>query len=149
MESLPDIIISKINQLEDTNGANLGQILSTFLQQQGLNGEHFYKPPTDLIEDDKNIIIYIDIPGINPNSIDVNFYNNKIEVSGERIRPYNDFIKKEIIYGEFKRQITIPINVTNRSSVTVSASNGVLKININKTIEEKNRFSVRIGEINT
>jgi len=149
METLPEIIMNNINTLEDGNGSNLGQIFSSFLQQQGVGMENLYKPPTDLVEDGDNFIIYMDIPGINPDSVEVDFYNNKVEVAGERSRPYNDFLKKEIIYGTFKRLITMPISVTRRDSVVVSASNGVLKITINRANEEMNRFSVRINENNT
>lgn len=149
MESLSDIIMNNISRLEDTNEVNLGQIFNNFLQQQGVNRENFYKPPTDVIDDGRNIIIYIDIPGINPSNLKIDFFNNKIEVAGERVRPYTDFIRKEIIYGDFNRKITIPISVTNKDSVSVSANNGVLKININKTIEEKNKFSIKINDDNT
>lgn len=148
MESIPELIMNNIVNLEDRNGANLGQFFGSFLQQ-GVDMEHLYKPPTDIVDDGENFIIYIDIPGINPNSIDVDFYNNKIEVAGERVKPYNEFLKKEIIYGSFKRRLTIPISVTSRNSVSVSALNGVLKISINKTNEERNRFSVRVSENST
>jgi len=149
MESIPELIMNNIVNLEDRNGANLGQFFGSFLQQQGVGMEHLYKPPTDIVDDGENFIIYIDIPGINPNNIDVDFYNNKIEIAGERVKPYNDFLKKEIIYGSFKRRLTIPISVTSRDSVSVSALNGVLKITINKTNEERNRFSVRVSENTT
>jgi len=142
---LSELLINNINSLENGAGANFGQIFSSFLQQ-GVGSEYNYTPPIDLIDDGDNIIIYVDIPGINPNTVAIDFYNNKIEICGERTKPYNEFIKKEIIYGTFKRKITIPISVTNRDSVTVSASYGVLKININKTKEEKNKFSVTISE---
>jgi len=146
MESLPEVIFNNIRSLEDGTGTDFTRVLSSLLQQQGVGMDSLYKPPTDMVDDGENFIIYIDIPGINPDNIGVDFYNNKVEVSGDRIKPYEDFIKKEIIYGSFKRLITIPISVTNRDSVSVSASNGVLKIIINKLNEERNRFSVRIND---
>lgn len=144
MENFSEFLVQNLNSLQENNGENFRQILGSFLQQTTTD-TRFFKAPMDIIEDNENYIIYIDIPGVDPNSIQIDFFNNKIEINGERIKPYSDHIKKEIIYGQFKRNIQLPIAVTHKETVSVSASNGVLKININKIVEEKNKFTVRIN----
>ena len=139
MSSLPEIIMAGLNSIDSTN------IFSQILHQQGLNPEFFWKPPVDIINDETNIIVYVDIPGIATEDLQIDFLNNKVEISGERIKPYNTHISKEIIYGSFNRKIILPISVTNSNSVNVTAKDGVLKIVINKEIEERNRFSVSIN----
>jgi HSP20 family molecular chaperone IbpA len=139
MSTLPEIIINTLNSIDGSN------IFSQILHQQGLNPELFWKPPVDIINEESNIIVYVDIPGISTDDLYIDFLNNKIEISGERIKPYNKHINKEIVYGNFNRKIILPINVTNSNSVNVTAKNGVLKIVINKELEEKNKFSVSVN----
>ena len=136
--------MSTINTMEETpSTAGVSQIFNSFLQQR--NAGHL-NPPVDIINDTTTLKIFMDIPGINPDSLDVDFYNNKIEISGERERPWTTTIptRKEITYGDFTKKIIIPISVTNKASVVLVAKNGVLIITIDKTIEERNRFSIKV-----
>lgn len=146
MSTLQEIVINGIGAMEDTPNANLSNIFTNFLRQQGLNPEQLWKPLVDMVDNDDHIIMYIDIPGVIPDTLDVDFYNNKLKISGSREKPYNvEPLKKEIMYGNFTKEITLPISVTNKESVSVSAINGVLSIAIDKSNEERNRFSLRVS----
>jgi HSP20 family protein len=134
-------LIEGINNIENGTETNF---FSTILNQ---DRNYIYKPPIDLVETDTHIKINMDIPGVKKNTIDVNFFNNKIEVTGEREKPYSEESSKcEIFYGKFNRKITLPISVTNKNSVKINCNNGVLEIEINKSYEEKNKFTLRLNE---
>lgn len=134
--------------MEGNQTSNITGALSEFLQGQGLNINEIWQPAADIIENENNIVVYINIPGVKNESIDVDFFNNRVIVKGERKRPFSVnavIVKNEIIYGTFERQVILPISVTARENVKINVKNGVLVIIIDKTREERNRFSVRVS----
>jgi len=140
----------------------LGEIVQQFIQDS-LNSSSSstdrnsstgdWKPSLDLLDNDNEISIYLMIPGVKNSSIDIDILNNRMMISGERETPYSESdyqIKRtEINYGRFQRVITLPISVTNQSSVSTQLKDGVLKVKIDKRIEQQNRFSVRVVPENT
>jgi len=151
--SLPELVSHGISLMEGRNPGNIAGTLSNFLNSQGVIINNIW-PAIDITENSTTINVYVDIPGVKPDSIDVVFFNNRIDVKGERKRPFSDdttLRKHEIVYGRFECKVILPISVTNRESVSITAKNGVLLISINKVTEERNRFSVRINshDVNT
>ncbi len=136
-----DVTQLLLQGIENMNsGENLSGMLSSF--NQGV----VYSPRYDLIEDDTNIIIYMELPGVNKENVEIDFFNNKLEVICSRNKSYEITPKKsEIFYGDFQRKISLPIVVCNRESVKTSLKNGILTITINKTLEERNRFRMNVG----
>jgi HSP20 family molecular chaperone IbpA len=133
------------------NNSNLGDFTGIFtdiLQSNGVAMNDFISIPFDIIEEDNKIKIFGYIPGVNLSTLSVDFYNNVLEVKGERIKPYSRSslkYREEIIYGPFNKNIELPICITSPSSVLVSKTeNGVLEIVIDKRNEERNRFSVNV-----
>jgi HSP20 family protein len=125
----------------------MANLIDMLQRQGGVNMHDYWAPPVDITENTRCLTVYIDIPGVDSDSISVDFFNNVVQIKGNRQRPFSDdttVCKNEIIYGYFERKIMLPISVTSRSSVTIKAENGMLIITIDKTIEERNRFSVRI-----
>jgi len=147
MSSFQQLISNSIALLEGQQSSNVSGALSEFLQSQGLNMNEIWQPSADIVEDINNVTVYMNISGVNNDSIDVDFFNERVVVRGERKRPFSDemtVIKNEIIYGKFERHISLPISVTNRDSVKISSNNGVLVIFIDKRREARNRFSLRV-----
>jgi len=145
--SLSQLVAHGISILErnDPNSMNITETLTDYLQTQILT------PGIDMIDNAREIKIYVNMPGINSDDIDVNFFNNIINIKGERRRPYLEpecvIHKKEIVYGLFERSITLPISVTRSDSVNIQFENGELLICIDKTRESKNRFSIRVNNL--
>jgi HSP20 family protein len=107
---------------------------------------HQGKFPVDIVNEENVIYIYAEIPGVTKESIDVDFYNNKLTISADKNRNYENPEMSEIKFGRCERTLTLPICVTRKDAVAVSYNNGILKIKINKLVEEENKFSVKIGE---
>jgi HSP20 family molecular chaperone IbpA len=147
MSSFQQLISNSIALLEGQQNSNVSGALSEFLQSQGLNMNEIWQPSVDIVENNNNVTLYMNISGVNNDSIDVDFFNERVVVTGERKRPFSDemtVVKNEIIYGKFERHVNLPISVTNRDSVKISSNNGVLVIVIDKTREGRNRFSLRV-----
>ena len=150
--SLQQLVSNGIALMEGNQSSNVTGVLSEFLQSQGVNLNEFWQPSVDIVQSATTIIVYINIPGVKNDSIDVDFFNNRIIVTGERKKLFSErmtVVKSEIIYGRFERQITIPISVTNQENVKISSRNGVLLITIDKAAEERNRFSLRLPQAPT
>jgi len=150
--NLSNIISRSISTFDGNNTNGITGLLTDFLQTQGINMNELWSPELDIIETESVIIIYVNIPGVKPSSIDVDFFNNRINITGERCYPFMNNINihhNEISYGCFERKVAIPISVTSRDSVNINFENGVLIIKIDKALEERNRFSMRIPDDDT
>ena len=118
------------------NAVNWGELL-----RYGLSSENqLWNPAIDLMESVNNILLNIYIPGVSKDSINISFMANYIVISGRHEAPnYQDNIinnhPHEIIYGNFERRIKLPIIVNDKENVTITLSNGVLSVIINKDID--------------
>ena len=143
-----NLIQQSINALGD----NLNSSFSDFLQLQGINTSQLWKPEIDVSETEHTIFVQMIMAGVETESVDVSFFNNSINIKGER-KPHpltlvinSVQLSKEIIYGKFERKIILPISVTNRNSVKIDVNNGILTILIDKTNESLNKFSIKLNE---
>jgi HSP20 family protein len=106
-------------------------------------------PPVDIYEDEHNIILKIDVPGINEKDIDVSVQNNTLTVHGERKiekeEKEENFRRVERQYGSFTRSFTLPSSV-EPGQVNARCDKGVLKINLAKKAEAKpTQIKVNVG----
>ena len=106
-------------------------------------------PPVDIYEDEHNIILKIDVPGIDEKDIDVSVQNNTLTVHGERKiekeEKEENFRRVERQYGEFTRSFTLPSSV-DPGQVTAHYDKGVLKIDLAKKAEAKpKQIKVNVG----
>jgi HSP20 family molecular chaperone IbpA len=150
---IPGILSSLI---ESNINSSFAEQLSDILRSSQTGIENMWKPNIDLIETENFVHLLLTVAGVNPDSIDVDFFNNYVIIKGERSFPneLNNNIeistrRQEIIYGNFERKIMLPISVTRNESVSINLENGILVIKIDKTIERSNRFSVRLNNNNT
>ena len=130
------------NEFAQIFGPSLTDMLSSGSMRSNSRNNN-YKIHVDIVNHANYLDLYIEIPGVSKENIDVDFYNNKLTVSIDKIRSYEEPEVSEIKYGKFERVFTLPICVTKKDSVTVSYVNGVLKIKINKAVEEENKFSLK------
>ena len=106
-------------------------------------------PPVDIYEDEHNIILKIEVPGIDEKDIDVSIQNNTLTVHGERKiekeEKEENFRRVERQYGSFTRSFTLPSSV-EPGQVSARCDKGVLKINLAKKAEAKaTQIKVNVG----
>ena len=108
-----------------------------------------FAPPVDIYEDEHNIILKVEVPGIDEKDIDVRVENTTLTVHGERKiekdEKEENFRRVERQYGEFTRSFTLPSSV-DPGQVTADYAKGVLKINLAKKAEAKpKQIKVNVG----
>ncbi|MGB6403350.1 MAG: Hsp20/alpha crystallin family protein [Candidatus Sulfotelmatobacter sp.] len=108
-----------------------------------------YAPPVDIYEDEHNIILKIEVPGIDEKDIDVRIENTTLTIHGERKiekeEKEENFRRVERQYGEFTRSFTLPSSV-DLAQVSALYNKGVLKINLAKKAEAKpKQIKVNVG----
>ena len=112
-----------------------------------------FAPPVDIYEDEHNITLKLEVPGIDEKDIDVRIENNTLTVHGERKiekeEKEENFRRVERQYGSFTRSFTLPSSVDS-GQVSAHYDKGVLKINLAKKAEAKpKQIKVNVGSEKT
>jgi HSP20 family protein len=112
-----------------------------------------FAPPVDIYEDEHNIALKLEVPGIDENDIDVRIEGNTLTVHGERKiekeEKEENFRRIERQYGSFTRSFTLPSSV-DPGQVNANYDKGVLKINLAKKAEAKpKQIRVNVGSEKT
>jgi HSP20 family protein len=108
-----------------------------------------FAPPVDVYEDEHNVTLKIEVPGIDEKDIDVRIENNVLTVHGERKfekeEKEENFRRVERQYGSFTRTFTLPTTV-DAEKVSANYEKGILKIVLPKKAEAKpKQIKVNIG----
>jgi HSP20 family protein len=108
-----------------------------------------FAPPVDIYEDEHNISLRMEVPGIDENDIDVRIEGNTLTVHGERKLEKDEkeenYRRIERQYGSFTRSFTLP-NSVDPSQVSAHYDKGVLKISLAKKAEAKpKQIKVNVG----
>src|SRR6202023_2717492 len=108
-------------------------------QDESLTSSSF-APAVDVYEDEHNVTLKIEVPGIDQKDIDVRIENNTLTVHGERKfekeEKEENFRRVERQYGSFTRSFTLPTTV-DPEKVSATYDKGVLKITLAKKAEAK------------
>src|ERR1700736_1316723 len=112
-----------------------------------------FAPPVDIYEDEHNITLKLEVPGIDEKDIDVRIDNNTLTVHGERKiekeEKEENFRRVERRYGSFTRSFTLPSSV-DPQQVSADYNQGVLKITLAKKAEAKpKQIKVNVGSEKT
>ena len=112
-----------------------------------------FAPPVDVYEDEHNVTLKIEVPGIDEKDIDVRIENNTLTVHGERKfekeEKEENYRRVERQYGSFTRTFTLPQTV-DQDSVQADYEKGVLKIKLAKREEAKpKQIKVNVGSQKT
>ena len=135
-------IQDRMNRLfRDSYGNNEGR-------EESLNNTSF-APPVDVYEDEHNVVLKIEVPGIDEKDIDVRIENNTMTVHGERKfeqeEKEENYRRVERQYGSFTRTFTLPQTV-DQENVQADYDKGVLKIKLAKKAEAKpKQIKVNVG----
>ena len=106
-----------------------------------------FVPAVDVYEDEHNVTLKIEVPGIDEKDIDVRVENNTLSVHGERKfekeEKEENYRRVERQYGSFTRTFTLPSTV-DHEKIEANYEKGVLKIQLAKKAEAKPK-QIKIG----
>ena len=136
----------RIVRLQD----RMNRLLSDFsrgIEQPEPLDEVEWTPPLDVLEDKDDIIVRADIPGMNPDEIDLSISGDVLYIRGERKREVQredeNYHTIERGYGKFDRRVALPTSV-NVDSIRASYKNGVLAVRLPK-LEERKVGEIKVG----
>ena len=112
-----------------------------------------FAPPVDVYEDEQNVTLKIEVPGIDEKDLDIRVENNTLSVHGERKfakeEKEENYRRVERQYGSFTRNFSLPTTVDSEK-ITADYDKGVLKITVAKKAEAKpKQIKVNVGSANT
>ena len=96
----------------------------------------FVQPPVDIIETADAVVVYVALPGVPANAIEVVFDPDGITVSGERRFPARRAVRLhriEIPSGRFQRRILLPLHALEPAMPQLA--DGSLAITLTKVKE--------------
>jgi HSP20 family protein len=99
------------------------------------NGTTHWAPPADIYETEDELVVALDLPGVDPNMVDIRVENNVLTIRGERQfeekQNKDNFHRVERSYGAFARSFTLSTFV-DADKIRASYKSGVLSINLPK-----------------
>lgn len=106
-----------------------------------------WAPAVDIKEDDQAFTLLADIPGVDPDDIEVTMDKGVLTVKGERQSEKKteeeNYKRVERQYGVFYRRFTLP-DSANPDAIEATSEHGVLKITIPKQeVAQSRRISVK------
>ncbi|MFP3869055.1 MAG: Hsp20/alpha crystallin family protein [Desulfobacteraceae bacterium] len=97
-------------------------------------------PLLNISEDKDHLYVRAELPGVNPEDIEITLENNNLILRGERKVPEEqkgvDYHRREREVGSFRRVIRLPAPV-DATKVEAACRDGVLTITLNKPEETK------------
>ena len=96
-----------------------------------------WTPAVDIQEDNERFVITADVPGVEPNDIEVTMENGVLTIKGERKLETrneggdNGYRRVERVYGSFYRRFTLP-DTADAEAISANGKHGVLEVVIPK-----------------
>ena len=108
-----------------------------------------WAPAVDIYEQDGNIVMKAELPGVDPKAVDIRLENNTLTLRGERTLDkevkQDSYHRVERSYGAFSRSFTLP-TVVDQGSIKAEYKDGVLKLTLPKREEAKPRqIQINVG----
>ena len=108
------------------------------LHQQFLNlrptNEPSWEPPIDVLETEREVLILIALPGVDPDEVIAVIDKGMLVVSGHRVLPAElrnaRILRLELPQGRFERRIPLPLG---RYTISRFAANGCVGLRLTKS----------------
>ncbi len=106
-----------------------------------------WAPVLDVLQEDGDIVVRAELPGVKPEDVDVTLHNGVLTIAGKREaeeqREGSGFIVRERRYGSFRRSMTLPQGV-DESSIGARFEDGVLEVRVTgaAAVQEPRRIQI-------
>ncbi len=131
----------------------LNNLIESFMRNPlaagGASATGGYVPPADIVETPETVELSAELPGLEPNEVEVSIAEDSVTISGEKhseteATEETGFYRVERSYGRFERTIPLPVEV-RVDEATATFKNGVLKVTLPK--EQASKRNVRKVEV--
>ncbi|KPK67267.1 hypothetical protein AMJ87_13620 [candidate division WOR_3 bacterium SM23_60] len=114
---------------------DMDRLFKSFFGQASEEREGFWAPIVDIEEDNENILVNAELPGMKRDDIKVSVHGNTLSISGERKHEAETKDKTlhriERSYGKFVRTISLPTDV-KADKIKATYKDGVLTVSLPK-----------------
>jgi len=101
-----------------------------------------YHPKIDISEDEKNIFVEAEVPGIPKENLKLVLQDNILTISGEKkqeeVKKDKNYHRTERSYGSFSRSFSMPVEV-DQNKVDAKFEDGILKVTLEKSAPKANK----------
>jgi HSP20 family protein len=108
-----------------------------------------YVPPVEMATDGSDVVITLELPGVDPGQVDIEVADGRLTVSGERQERAETnrgkVLVRELRYGAFRRTFQLPEGVT-ADQIEAEADNGLLRVRIKdvtRPVEPPRKIEIR------
>ena len=141
-------------RLVDREFQNIRELLELLMNEMSAGDKKLkagsplaWAPPTDVYETETEVVVTMDIAGMDARGINVLTDGNVITIRGVRreISPRckKQFHKLEIPVGPFQRHIPVPVPC-EPGSMSTSYSKGLLEVRLKRTQERRQKRSIDV-----
>jgi HSP20 family protein len=92
-----------------------------------------WTPALDVIQKEGELLIRTELPGVDPEQVEVTVEGNQLTIRGERKEEIEvdkeNWLRRELRYGTFERCLTLPAEA-DTDNIKASYRNGVLEITV-------------------
>lgn len=109
-----------------------------------ISNEKTYVPHVDIYENDKEILLFADMPGTDEKSVDLQLEQNELTISGKVEQQFPEsclFIHREYPVGSFRRVFSVGDSI-DKENIQASVKNGTLKVVLPKTAPVSKKIAV-------
>lgn len=99
-----------------------------------------YLPPVDIVETSDDVVLRVELPGVDKADIDIQIENDTLVLKGERKFEkevdQEHYYRMECSYGTFHRTFTLPRSI-QKEKIQANMIRGILEIRLPKERQEK------------
>src|SRR5918911_3000466 len=107
-----------------------------------------WAPALDVLQEDGDIVVRAELPGVKQEDVDVTFHNGVLTISGERKaereKEGSGYYVRERRYGSFRRGMKLPQG-TDESGISARFQDGVLEVRVKgaAAVQEPKRIQIQ------
>ncbi len=106
-------------------------------------------PATDILAQGEDLVIRVELAGVDPDDVDLSFSHGVLTVSGTR-RPgpaddSADFLIRERFYGEFRRVITLPEG-TGADQLGAEFDDGLVEVTVRNGVSPADSTKIALAD---
>ncbi|MCC5928977.1 MAG: Hsp20/alpha crystallin family protein [Cyclobacteriaceae bacterium] len=132
-------------------GSELDQLINQFMgdtvtsESQEVNS---IRPRVDIFETEKNYLLFLEIPGVKKEDIDLKIDQNVLYIKAERrkaqLQEPNKGHRVESHYGTYERSFTLSDDLRS-DSIEAKYEDGILKLEITKKAEKPFKKTIKVS----
>jgi len=106
-------------------------------------------PATDIFAQGTDLVIRVELAGVDPDDVNLHFNHGVLVVSGTRRAELDEdrveFYIRERFYGEFRRTITLPEG-TEQSQISAEFDDGLVQITVGQGVTSSNDTRIALSD---